>query len=117
MHKEIYKGKENKKRYFPRSMIPVSENDRNRPERGEKMTESGRKTPELDETWKQYSGQKFFGCFFLGDLRAFSAGKNEKLAGIYRKKSEDFLIGILLPDSIDFRCFLAKNRPVLLDLS
>jgi len=117
MHIEIYKGKENKKRYFSRSMIPASENDRNRPERGEKMTESGRKTSELDETWKQYSGWKFFGCFFLGDLRAFSAGKNGKLAGSHRKISEDFLIGILLPDPINFRCFLAKNRPVLLELN
>ncbi len=37
------------------------------------------------------------------------AGTHRKLAGIHRKKSEQFQAGILLPCSIDLRCFSAGS--------
>jgi hypothetical protein len=53
---------------------------------------------------------KFFGIF-PGHFRAFPAGKNGKLAGSHREKSEDFPVGKLLPGSIDFWCFPAGTGP------
>jgi len=74
--------------------------------RGEKFTESDRKTPEIDGTWKQYSGRKFFG-YFPVTFRPFPAEKHKKMSTIHRKKSGDFPAGIMFPCSIDCRCFPA----------
>ncbi len=43
---------------IPSSKIPASGNGRNWPERGGKITGSGRKTPEIDGIRKQYSGDR-----------------------------------------------------------
>jgi hypothetical protein len=84
-------------------MIPASGNERISPKRSRKVTESGRKTPEIDGIWKQYSGWKFFG-FFSVTFRPFSAGNHKKMVEIHWKKSGDFSVGS------------CRNRPVLLDL-
>ncbi len=44
---------------------------------------------------------------FSNDFRSVPVGKHRRLVGIHRKKSENFLVGILLPCSSDFRCFPA----------
>jgi hypothetical protein len=88
-------------------MIPALGTDRK--EAGKWSDPAGK----LDGTRKQYFGRKFFG-FFPGHFRAFPAGKNGKLVGSHRKKSEDFPVGILLPASIDYRCFPAETGPYFL---
>ncbi len=44
---------------------------------------------------------------FSNDFRSVPVRKHRNLAGIYRKKSENFPAGILLPCCSDFRCFPA----------
>ncbi len=102
-----------------KTMIPVTENNWN-------FTVTNRK--EAEKSWDPAGNVRKMmrngssiptGKFsdFSGDLRAFSAGKNGKLARNQWKKSEDFPAGILLPCSADFQGFPAcRNRPVLLDL-
>ena len=66
---------------------------------------SCRKTPEINGTWKQYSGRKFFG-FFSGGFQPILVLSGRNRPEIRRKKSEKFPTGILLPCSGYFRCFL-----------
>jgi hypothetical protein len=58
-------------------------------EKAEKVTVSCRKPRKLIETWKQYSDRKFSG-FFSHHFRPVLTGKHRKMAGIHRKKSENF---------------------------
>jgi hypothetical protein len=50
-------------------MIQVFGNERIPPERGGKVTGSGRKISEIDETWKQHSDQNTASMFI--DFRCF----------------------------------------------
>jgi len=70
----------------------------------EVRTGSCRKTPEIDGTWKQYSGRKV-PAFFPVNPDYF-------LALSYRKRSEKskkIPVGILFSCSIDFRSFSAGS--------
>ena len=48
---------------------------------------SHRKTPEINGTWKQYSGRKFFGPF-SGEFRSIPVHFGKKRPEIIWKKSE-----------------------------
>jgi hypothetical protein len=49
--------------FIPQSMIPASRNERIPPKSGGKVTGSGRKTQEIDGTWKQYPARIFLDFF------------------------------------------------------
>ena len=69
---------------------------------------SGRNTPEVTGTWKQYSGRKISG-FFPVNSDHFPVLSRQKLVGNNRKKSGNFPAGTLLPCSDDFRCIPAGS--------
>ena len=69
---------------------------------------SGRNTPEVIGTWKQYSGRKMSG-FSPVHLDHFLVLYRQELVGNHRKKSGNFPAGILLPCFDDFRCIPAGS--------
>ena len=67
------------------------------------LNSSGRNTPEVAGTWKQYSGRKISG-FFPVHSDHFPVLSRQKLVENQLKKSGNFPAGILLSCSNDFRC-------------
>ncbi len=68
----------------------------------EVRTGSCRKTPEINETWKQYSDRKVFGVFLV-NFDHFLVHSRGNRPENHRKKIRKIPVGILLPFSIDFR--------------
>jgi len=64
----------------------------------------GRKSPEFNGTWKQYSRLENFGNF-----RITSSTFLSEMGGGHRKIFKIFQSGILLPYSIEFQCFPAGS--------
>ena len=93
-----------------RLKIPVTRSRRNLQERDGKNSGSCRNTPEVIETWKQYSGRKTSG-FFPVTSDQFLAGNHRKVIGMHRKKYRNFPVRILLPCFGDFRCIPAATVP------
>ena len=69
---------------------------------------SGRNTPEVTGTWKQYSGRKI-SRFFSGAFRSLSCAFPPETGRKSPENIRNFPAGILLPCSDDFRCIPAGS--------
>ena len=96
--------------FYPKTIISITGCCRNRQGEGREIASSRRKTLKINGKRKQYSNRKLFRIFSRW-FPAVSCRNEQELIGTLRKKSEKFPTGILLPRSVDFRCFPAGTGP------